>query len=261
MNVPLPVRMLPHLTFRAWLTPPPIGSRTRSHDTETLADLHSSRVGDIAGFELGSGPLVLALHGWGGRPAQMTALARALAEAGYRVLLPELPGHAGGERTDIKQAAAALNRLVEEVGEPVAVVGHSFAAMVMRLAFSERAPSSVVLIAPALNVDDALDVFGDKLALFPWARRGLRKRLEAWDRSLWPVVSTIHPGQMPGAEILIVHDPEDDETSFERATELAAIRAGTDVVPVPDAGHNRILSDAFAIDRVIRFLTRESVPG
>ncbi|HEX6220379.1 MAG TPA: alpha/beta fold hydrolase [Acidimicrobiia bacterium] len=261
MKVPLPVRTVPALTFRAWLTPPPIGSRTLARDEAATARLEPFRVGDIAGFELGSGPLVLALHGWGGRPAQMTALAHALADAGFRAVVPQLPGQAGGEMTDIKQAAAALRRLIDHVGEPVGVIGHSFASMVMRLAFPDSAPESVVLLAPALDVNHALDVFGDKLRLFPWARRGVRKRLEGWDRSLWPVVSSLYPEQMPGAEILIVHDPEDEETSFSLAAELADVRPGTELIPAPDAGHNGILVDDFALDRVIRFLTRESVPG
>lgn len=260
MNAPLPVRAVPSLTFRAWLTPPPLGSRALARDAESIADFQSFRVGDVTAYELGAGPLVLAVHGWGGRPAQMAALARALAGAGYRVILPRLPGHAGGEATDIKQAAAALSRLIEDVGQPEAVIGHSFASMVLRLAFRDAAPPSVALLAPALDVRDALEVFGDKLRLFPWAKRGLRRRLEAWDRSLWPMMSGLYPEQMPGAEILIVHDPEDQETSFTRAVAFSEVRPGTEVIPAPDAGHNGILADDFALDRVIRFLTRESVP-
>jgi pimeloyl-ACP methyl ester carboxylesterase len=191
----------------------------------------------------------------------MAALSLALAETGPRVMIPELPGHAGGEPTDIKQAAAAVSRLIDGAGRPTAVVGHSFASMVMRLAFAETAPPSIVLVAPALDVNDALDVFGDRLGLFPWARSGLRRRLEAWDRTVWPVVSSLHPEQMPGAEILVLHDPEDPEASFSRGIELARVRSGTEVVAVPDAGHNGILSDRLAIDRIVRFLARESVPG
>lgn len=261
MKVPLPVRAVPAFSFRAWLTPPPIGPRTVEHDSEALAGLQSFRVGEVAGFELGSGPLILALHGWGGRPAQMIALARAVADAGYRVMIPELPGRAGGEMADIKMAANSVSSVIDEFGEPVAVVGHSFAAMVMRLAFHRSAPPSVVLLAPALDITDALEVFGDRLRLFPWSRRGLRNRLEAWDRALWPVVAGVHPDQMPQAEILIVHDPDDPETSFGRAAELAALRPDTELLLAHGSGHNGILTDDLVLDRVVRFLARESVPG
>lgn len=224
-----------------------------------MADLESGDVDGIPVFHAGEGPLVILAHGWGGRPAQMAPLARSLAKRGFRTVVPALPGHAGGEKTDIKQAAAALGAVVEGVGEPHAVVGHSFAAMVMRLAFTEVAPPRVVLIAPALDVGDALAVFGDKLRLLPWARSGLRTRLEAWDPDLWPVVSDVYPAQMPGASMLILHDPADPETPFARAAQLAALRPATSISVIERAGHNRVLSDSEVLEKVNGFVAGELV--
>jgi pimeloyl-ACP methyl ester carboxylesterase len=244
LRVPLSVRSVPAVAFRAWLTPPPIGERTVARDRKLTADLDSFRVGDVAGFETGSGPLVLALHGWGGRPAQMTALAHSLADEGYRVVVPELPGRAGGEPTDIKQTAAAVRAVVEELGMPEVVVAHSFAAMVARLAFWVEAPRSMVLFAPALDVHDALDVFGDRLGLLPWARRGLGRRLESWDREMWPTVSGLRPDQFPDTAMIIFHDPDDQETPFSRSAELAALRPATTLRVCEGVGHSRILADS-----------------
>ena len=261
MRVPLAVRMLPAATFRAWLSPPPRPARSLQRDQEATAGLASFLAGDVAGFEVGSGPLVLALHGWGGRPAQMVAPARALAAEGYRVVIPELPGHAGGEPTDIKRVSAAVRALVAEIGRPEIVVAHSFAAMVLRLAFASEPPPFAVLIAPALAVEDALEVFGDRLALFPWARRGLRSRLERWDPILWPTIAAMDPEQLPGTEIIILHDPDDDETSFARSADLAAVRPGTKLVVTTGVGHSRILSDPSALGEMVRSLRAGSTPG
>lgn len=253
MKIPVSVRAIPALTFRAWLTPPPLGAKTGLRDQAATADLPSFLSGDVTGFEVGSGPLVLALHGWGGRPAQMAALARAVAGSGFRVVVPELPGHAGGPLTDIKKASAAVRTVVDEIGMPEVVIGHSFASMVMRLAFADHTPPALVLMAPALDVNDALDVFGRRLGLYPWAQRGLEKRLRAWDPSIWPTMSGLLPGQFPGTEILIVHDPADEDTPFARSAELAATRPGTSIVVLEGAGHSRILSDPVAIERVTAF--------
>lgn len=242
--------MVPAVTFKAWLTPPPLGSRAMSRDQEATADLESFRVGEVAGLEVGSGPLVLALHGWGGRPAQMASLARAMAADGYRVLIPELPGHAGGHKTDIKQAATAVSDVVGEFGMPDVVIAHSFAAMVARLAFAAGAPNDLVLIAPALDVHDALDTFGDRLQLYPWARRGLRDRLEAWDPALWPEVSSLGVEQLPGTEITIFHDPADEDTPFARSAELAAIRPSTNLEVVEGLGHSKVLADPEVLERL-----------
>jgi pimeloyl-ACP methyl ester carboxylesterase len=259
MKVPLSVRVVPSLTFRAWLTPPPLGASTAARDREAIADLTPVHFGGVPGYETGSGPVVIAAHGWGGRPAQMTAIARRFADEGYRVIVPQLPGHAGGPATDIKKGAAALRDVIEDVGWPDALVAHSFAAMVMRLAFDDGAPRRVVLVAPALDVRDALGVFGDRLRLYPWARRGLHDRLQTWDRSLWPMMSNVLPDQLPGAKILIVHDPADSDTPFSRSAELAAIRPDTEILPVKGPGHSRILSDEKTLDAVASFVHSTTV--
>lgn len=260
MRVPFPVRAIPALSLRAWFTPPPISAAAARRADEKLNEMSSSAVHEVTIYEIGRGPLVLAMHGWGGRASQMAPLAGRLSRQGFRVVIPELPGHAGGEPTDIKKVAAAVQSVIDEVGEPYAVVGHSFASMVLRLVFAERAPRVVVLMAPALRVTDALDVFGDMLGLLPWARRGLRRRLRAWDPALWPRVSGLLPDQLPGAELLIVHDPEDDNTPFAASVELATLRPNTTVVAMDGVGHNGILTDDGTLESVAQFLGA-SVPS
>jgi pimeloyl-ACP methyl ester carboxylesterase len=255
----MPVRVVPALTFEAWLTPPPLGTSTAARDRETLSAMSHCHFGGVPGFEVGAGPLALAIHGWGGRPAQMASMAHRLAEEGLRVVVPSLPGHAGGEKTDIVAGAASVRALIDDLGMPEVIVAHSFASMVLRLVFPDDAPDRVVLVAPALDVNDALDVFGDRLRLLPWARRGLRSRLESWDPSLWPILSGLHPQQLPGAEVLIAHDPADEDTPFLRSAELAAIRPATSIVPIEGSGHSRILSDQRTLDLVADFATRRPV--
>jgi hypothetical protein len=87
----------------------------------------------------------------------------------------------------------------------------------------------------------------------------LRSRLETWDHSLWPVLSSLLPEQLPGADVLIVHDPSDEETPFTRSAELAAIRPSTSIVPIEGAGHTRILSDPHALEVIADFVTRRPV--
>ncbi len=255
MKIPLPVRVMPALAFRAWLTPPPLGSVTARTDREALGSLSRCYFGGIPGHEIGSGPVAFALHGWGGRPAQMAAVAHRLAEEGYHVFVPELPGHAGGPETDIKQAASAIRHVIEEVGKPEVVVAHSFSAMVMRLAFPQEGPPGVVLVAPMLDVEQALEVFADWLGLLPWARRGLRSRLRSWDPALWPTVSQILPEQLEGTEIMIVHDPHDGETPFSSSAQLAALRPATSVIALEGAGHSRILSNPMMLECLADFVS------
>jgi pimeloyl-ACP methyl ester carboxylesterase len=181
-----------------------------------------------------------------------------LAHEGFKAVAVELPGHAGDRATDIKAVAAAVSSVIAEIGMPRVVVGHSFAAMVMRLAFRDVAPPKVVLVAPALRVVDAVDVFSARLGLLPWARRGLRRRLERWDPVLWPMVAGLDTGQMPGAEILVLHDPNDEETPFTASAELASSRPRTTLLARPGAGHSGILSDPRTLDQMADFASARS---
>lgn len=261
VRIPFSIRSIPSLAFRAWLTPPPLGSAAAHLDRESLNGLNRCHFGGVPGYEIGTGPLVIAVHGWGGRAGQMVSVAERLADEGFRVVIPELPGHAGGGETDIKQCAGALRSFIDEVGEPEMVVAHSFAAMVLRLVYPESGPPKVVMVAPALNVEDALEVFGRRLRLLPWTQRSLRRRLRSWDSSLWPTVSQILPGQLEGTDILIVHDPRDREAPFAGSAQLAAIRPATSIVPLEGTGHSRILSNPRTLDHVAVFLTGDRVSG
>jgi pimeloyl-ACP methyl ester carboxylesterase len=259
VTIPFTVRALPSAAFQAWLTPPPLGAATARMDRDALRALSRCHLGGLPGHETGTGPIAIALHGWGGRPGQMVSIARRLADEGYHTVVPELPGHAGGPKTDIKEAAAALRGLIEEVGEPEVIVAHSFAAMVIRLAYPESGPARVVLVAPALNVEDLLEVFGDRLELLPWVRRGLHDRLRSWDTSLWPIVSQMMPQQLEGTEMTIIHDPHDKETPFAGSAELAAMRPATSIFPLEGAGHSRVLSNPIALDYITAFVRGEPV--
>lgn len=243
------LRALPALAWRAWFTPPPRRPRT-------AVELPPTRVAGRKAFTTGTGPLALVLHGWGGTGEQMGSVAEVLAAEGYRVVVPELPGAASMARADLKQLVTAIDQVIEEVGEPDIVVVHSFAALALRLVYSRRSPRLVVMVAPLLDVDDALDKFGDVLGLFPWTRTALRRRLREWDPQLFEAVSGIHPEQLPGARLLILHDPDDPQTSFRNAATLAARRPETAIVSLEGSGHNRILGAEAALDAIRTFIDR-----
>jgi hypothetical protein len=260
MKVPLAVRVLPGATWKAWLTPPPLGTRTRLRDDATTRPHRRIQVADFEALEIGDGPVVVAVHGWGGRPAQMVPLAARLAAAGFRVVIPTLPGHAGGQSTDVKQAALAIRAVVGELDPPAAVVGHSFAGITLRLAFLESAPPLVVLLAPLVHVRDAVSVFATRLRVMPWARRGLLRRLVRWDRSLWPIVDGPGTDQYPGAELLVLHDPDDPETPFAASAAMAIRRPRTEIAPISGVGHAGILSEDSVVEAVAAFVNARARP-
>jgi pimeloyl-ACP methyl ester carboxylesterase len=252
------VRLVPAAAVRAWFTPPHLPASVARRDAAAVEGLEPTVVtlpeGTFSGYSVGDGPLVLALHGWGGRAAQWVPMAQRLAGEGYRVTALDLPGHAGGSRTDLGAVAAAVRGLGHELGRPGVVLGHSFGCLVARVAFSTEPPQVMVMVAPAIDARAAVDMFATRLRLAPWTHRGLVRRLEAWNPQLWATISDIGAGQLPGADVLIVHDPADADTPFGDAARLGALRPGTTLLPTHGLGHNKPLSDPATLDHVARFV-------
>jgi pimeloyl-ACP methyl ester carboxylesterase len=139
--------------------------------------------GGTLAYELSgsTGPLLVLAHGMGDSREAYRFLMPLLVEAGYRVAAVDLRGHgessvgwAGHTRTDI---AGDLIRLVEHLGGPAVLVGHSIAggAVTIAAATAPHLVTALVELAPftrrqSLSLSDLRD---------PAFRRGMRHLLGA----------------------------------------------------------------------------------
>lgn len=93
-----------------------------------MTDLHATVLGD-------TGSPVVFCHGLFGQGKNWTQVARRLGER-HRVTLLDMPDHGRSdwtERFDYPHAAAAVAAELEEIGEPVALVGHSMGGKIAML--------------------------------------------------------------------------------------------------------------------------------
>lgn len=134
--------------------------------------------------ELGSGPVILLIHGLGGHMGTYTfGVAERLAEH-YRVVVVDRPGSGHSTRTagtaaDLRTQAAALSSLVTqlELGCPL-VVGHSLGgAVALTLALEHpNQVAGLALIAPLVHLPDIVPAAFRALTISPvWLRK-----LYAW---------------------------------------------------------------------------------
>jgi pimeloyl-ACP methyl ester carboxylesterase len=108
-------------------------------------------------FVAGEGEPLLLLHGLGGGASNWVHVAPALA-AERRVLVPDLPGHAGSAPLAALPSMAAFADCVAEVAEheamlPAPVVGHSFGALLaLRLALLRPDAVTGVVLAGSAGI-------------------------------------------------------------------------------------------------------------
>lgn len=271
MRVPIAVRALPAVAEKLWWTPPHIRSLSLDGVLET-----DGFVGvavpwedvELSGFEIGDGPVVVLVHGWGGQAAQMAPLAGAIADGGMKAVAIDLPGHGrdDGARSDAFQMASALDALVDVVGWPVGVVAHSLGSVATLMAFNEGLPERTVLVAPVLDIEHAVTVFADRARLFPWTARRIRSRFMSFVGDHWWQRLTMGSDTDLGAtDLFVVHDVGDRETPFDTSAALAAKHPGAAFMATSSLGHSRLLTDGSVTEAVRDFLApstrRESHVG
>ncbi|HEX6882981.1 MAG TPA: alpha/beta hydrolase [Planctomycetota bacterium] len=101
--------------------------------------------------ELGHGPRVVALHSGGMSARQWRRLAEQLAPS-FRVVLPDLLGSGANppwpepDAFDVRLDVAALGHLLDALGEPVHLVGHSYGGF-LALTLARQRPADVRSLA------------------------------------------------------------------------------------------------------------------
>jgi pimeloyl-ACP methyl ester carboxylesterase len=212
----------------------------------------------LSGLRWGdSGPAVLALHGWEGRPAQFAPLARALVAAGRQVIALEAPAHgeAPGREATLMEFAAALEEAAVEVAGLESVVGHSLGGAAAAIALSRGLPAErAVLVAAPSSIEDSLLGFAGAMGLPAAAARRFVNLVEDANgvRARELEVARLAPRLRQPA--LVVHDHDDAKVPFGDARAIAGAWPGARLLATRGLGHSRLLADAGVVRAVTRFL-------
>jgi pimeloyl-ACP methyl ester carboxylesterase len=214
--------------------------------------------GDIQGT-------VALVHGWTGSAAVMTGFVEPLTRAGYRVVAIDLPGHgaSSGRLLNVPLGVAALAAVHAVTGPWRAMVGHSFGGFVaMALAAGavahrpRVAVDRLVLIAVPHSARMFFDVIGRRLGLGTRAQRAMDAVvIDLTGRPIETFEGT-HMLAAAGVPTLVLHAPDDRDVPFTGAERLA-VAPGATLVPIPGAGHRRIIHTRAAIAAATWFVTAE----
>ncbi len=130
-------------------------------------------------WEAGEGPTVILLHGAGDQAGTWANVARRLKRS-YRVVVPDLPGHADSEPVEgelpMSVIVDGITAFVERFDPPVTIVGNSLGAWVAMIV-AERVPERLSRIV-TVNGGSLLNAPGN-LTLTPKNREQARRLMEA----------------------------------------------------------------------------------
>jgi len=209
--------------------------------------------GSIAYWTIGSGPVVLLVHGWEGSHAQMDAFVAPLLARGARVVSVDLPAHgeSGGVTASPLDCGAVVAALGAHVGPPAGAIGHSGGCPSIAIAMrGGLRVQRVALIATPERWERYVRWFAqeegvDAESLIDTLRaRGV-------DTASLVLPETAAAFDIPA---LIVHSQDDRTCKIEGARRVAAAWRGSAFLTVDGLGHMRILKDPAVVERVAQFI-------
>lgn len=215
----------------------------------------------VAAWRWGRGPMVLLLHGWNGRAAQLSSFVQPLLEHGFSVVALDAPGHgaSGRGRSSAPQFAAAVQAVIAVNGPLVGIVAHSLGAAGATLAVADGAAvGRLVLVAPAADPPSWIPPFAARLGLTPAATAHLRavseRRLgRSWDDLHVPTLV----GRL-GTPVLVIHDRDDREVAWTEGEKVAAAAPGSEFLTTTGLGHVRLLREPTVVSAAVEFLARDA---
>lgn len=212
-------------------------------------------------------PLVICIHGWGGRGTQWSELAIALLKVQHRVVVMDAPAHGAsdGDRASLPAFRNALLGVIDAAGTPHTLVGHSLGGLAVLAAIASRAnagvsplPRAVSIGAPS-SVDRPMSRFLRRHEAGEMVHRAMIQQLEQRWNFRWRDMETVslaaqaaHGG---GAALLVVHADDDEQVPVIESEGLAADWPGAERWTAPaGSGHVRILRVAAVVERIVAFV-------
>jgi pimeloyl-ACP methyl ester carboxylesterase len=201
----------------------------------------------LAAWRWGTGPNVLLVHGWEGRGSQLGAFVAPLVAAGMSVTAFDAPGHGDSpdHRLYLTDLADSIADVAAHVGPLHGIVAHSFGAAAVLLAHARagvQAPRNV-LVAPNVLIDDSLQRFARTVGLDDADRAALEHRIAEHTATPLESLALERLARTRDAALLVIHDRDDREVSFEHCVRLAATWPNAQLIATQGLGHRRILRD------------------
>ncbi len=218
--------------------------------------------GQLRYWTWGSGPAVLLVHGFGGRPSLLAVnFADALAEAGYSVIGIELPGHATdtSQRSDVLSAATAIQQVVDHIDRPLhTILAHSFGVCASALATARGVTCERFAGVASLAWLNPLPAyFCDILRMSPSVRKSMLACVEdAFAPQGLPALATEHQIRTLDCPVLLVHDRKDPECHWSSAVAIHRACPNSTLRWTSGLGHYRILRDETVRNEVVEFITK-----
>ena len=200
---------------------------------------------------------ILLVHGWESGPGSLYAIAIALVNKGFRVLVMGLPAHGKSRlrKTNMISASHSIRHLMEQerLEKNFSIITHSFGsgATVLALRNTDRRPDHLIFLTSPDRMCAIFSDFGRQIHIGKKAYDLLIRRTEQFtpvkmkDFNISEFIGQINFGRL-----LLMHDREDKVLPWDNAEAIHAKNPETQLIALQNKGHYRMLWDQEVIDHI-----------
>src|SRR6266704_223067 len=235
-----------------------------SFEREAMAQANRMSYGESnVAWIWGNGPLVVFVHGWSGRAAQMAPLALYVANLGFRSVALDVTGHGDSPKRHTRwdyffRDIAALSRSLDE--EVYAYVGHSAGALSMMAARGLkgiRAQRYACICAPSFPFPP-IDVIQKKLNPKEAVLESYKAYIAGQFETTWKQLQAGCSYADAGSNLLLFYDETDRFVNHSEGDRIQALCPGAQVVKTSAYSHQKILAAPELARTLGAFLQKES---
>jgi hypothetical protein len=214
-------------------------------------------------YSWGEGRPVLFVHGWGGRATQFRRFFKPFNTAGFMAVAFDAPAHgkSDGKRTTLFEFEQVLIRIYEQIGQPVAIVAHSFGGAASLFSASKGLPiPKLINIASPTIGDEIINTYlkainGSSSTAKFFKDYILKTQNRPFDEFTASYFITHLPRPI---DLLLIHDENDKEVNIRQAEHLIKLYPAARLLKTKGLGHTRILKDDQVIRECVTFIMRET---
>jgi pimeloyl-ACP methyl ester carboxylesterase len=203
----------------------------------------------------------LILHGFSSTVKKFDHFVMPLIKSGYEVLAFDAPAHgdSSGKQVDVLQYKQMIAAVYETYGPVHSFIAHSFGGLALSLFMSEQVYQGhkrLVLIAPATETDTALKTFCEFLRLDPEVEKEMKTIIFEKSGQQSFEISITAVSEKIKAEVLWIHDEEDDVTPWSDAEKIHQKEyPNFRFLITKGLGHRRIYRDNKVKKAILEFLS------
>lgn len=202
---------------------------------------------------------ILLVHGWQSHALDFYKLIPQLVRKGYEVIAFDAPGHgkSEGKQSNVIAYKQAIHQVILRVGEPYAVIGHSFGGFASAFTLSEyplRVRKFVMIANPVVgkhmfeHICEELDVPGKvRNMLYERIRGHFSRPIEDFDLNIlkYPIKAD---------EILLIYDQSDEMVSYLDIDHFLRSNPRVKSRKYDGIGHFKIVKNQEVMDQIIGYV-------